>query len=263
MPGVFCVACATREIFCVACATRGDTMSGLLYYLVLFAESVTSVFGYRGAYEQPRYVVIQPIGPQAEIRLYEPRVAVQVTIHGDNRDQAAGEAFRLLFAYIAGANRAGEKIAMTTPVGTQAGADQPPGDAAPGKTSPAPATSATPPSADQDGERIAMTAPVQTTSEGGTVTMRFFLPHDVAQRGAPAPNDPRLRIVAVPQTTLAVLRFSGADSQALHQRKAEALLRLLAASDWKPQGPVFRLNYDPPFTIPALRRNEAAVVVTR
>jgi hypothetical protein len=209
-------------------------MSGILYYLLTFAESLTSVFGYRGAYEQPRYVVIQPIGPNAEIRLYEPRVAVEAAITARDRQQAASEAFGLLFRYISGANQGSQTISMTAPV----------------RTDPAP-------------ERIAMTAPVQTTGEGGSITMRFFLPRDVAQKGAPAPTDPRLHIVDVPQTTLAVLRYSGIDSLARHQQKAADLLALLQKTDWKPLGPVFRLNYDPPFTIPPFRRNEAAVAVTR
>ncbi len=213
-------------------------MSGILYYLLTFAESLTSVFGYRGAYEQPRYVVIQPIGPNAEIRLYEPRVAVEADITARDRQQATGQAFGLLFRYISGANQGGQKIAqgtiMTAPVRT-----------------------------DSTPERIAMTAPVQTTGEGGSITMRFFLPRDVALKGAPLPTDPRLHLVDVPQTTLAVLRYSGVDSGAIHQQKAAELLSLLKPTDWKPQGDVFRLNYDPPFTLPPLRRNEAAVAVTR
>lgn len=209
-------------------------MSGILYYLLTFAESLTSVFGYRGAYEQPRYVVIQAIGPDAEIRLYEPRVAVEAAITAGDRQQAASQAFGLLFRYISGANQGSQKIAMTTPVRT-----------------------------DSTPERIAMTAPVQTTGESGSITMRFFLPRDVAQKGAPAPTDPRLHIVDVPQTTMAVLRYSGVDSRAIHQQKAAELLGLLKPTGWKPQGEVFRLNYDPPFTIPPFRRNEAAVAVTR
>jgi hypothetical protein len=209
-------------------------MSGFFYYLLTFAESLTAVFGLRGTYEQPRYAVIQSIGPNAEIRLYEPRVAVEATVIARDRQQAASEAFGLLFRYIAGANQGQQRIAMTAPVRT-----------------------------DTTPERIAMTAPVQTIGEGDRITMRFFLPRAVAARGAPAPSDERLRIVDVPETTLAVLRYSGIDSMARHDKKTAELLTLLKATDWKPRGEVFRLNYDPPFTIPPLRRNEAAVVVAR
>jgi len=202
-----------------------------------FAEAVTSVFGYRGAYEQPRYVVVQPIGPDAEIRLYEPRTSVEVSVTGADRDAAASDAFRLLFRYITGANQGSQMIAMTTPVRT----NQVPTDPA----------------------LIAMTSPVQTSGEGNAVTMRFYLPQDVAARGAPAPTDPRVHIVDVPQSTLAVLRYSGVASTESHNRYAQQLLDLLKSTDWTPHGAVFRLNYDPPFTIPLFRRNEAAVAVTR
>jgi hypothetical protein len=210
-------------------------VSGLFYYLMTFAESLTSVFGYRGAYEQPRYVIIQPIGENAEIRLYEPRTAIEarVDIQGD-RDKAASEAFGALFRYIAGANQRDEKIAMTAPVRT-----------------------------DTTSHRIAMTAPVQTTTQSGTLTMRFFLPRDVAANGAPVPTDQRLHLMDVPQTTLAVLRYAGVDSVAANTAKAAELMKLLAATDWQPKGEPFKLNYDPPFTIPAFRRNEAAIEVSR
>lgn len=203
-------------------------MSAFFYYLLTFAESVTSVVGIR-TYEQPRYAVVQTLGHDAEIRRYEPRVAIEATIPGTNRQQAASEAFSLLFRYITGANQAHSLIPMTAPVSTK-------------------------------GEMIPMTAPVQT-SGSGPVSMRFFLPADVAVKGAPEPTDPRLHLVRIPETVIAALRYSGVDTERAHDEKAAELLALLKASPWRAEGEVFRLNYDPPFTVPFLRRNEAAVEV--
>jgi hypothetical protein len=45
--------------------------------------------------------------------------------------------------------------------------------------------------------------------------------------------------------------------------KTAVLLKVVAQSDWKPEGAVYELSYDPPFAIPFLRRNEVAVTVTR
>jgi hypothetical protein len=178
--------------------------------------------------------VLQHLGQNVEIRRYEPRVAIEAVIEGTNRDRAANEAFSLLFRYITGANRRTEKIAMTAPVRTEAS------------------------------ERIAMTAPVQTATSGtGTVSMRFYLPRAVAQAGAPAPLDARLHLVDVPATTVAVLRYSGVDSEAVRTEKRGDLLAGLAHTAWQPDGAVFQMYYDPPFTIPFLRRNEVAVPVTR
>jgi hypothetical protein len=68
-----------------------------------------------------------------------------------------------------------------------------------------------------------------------------------------------VKIVAVPAEKIAVLRFSGlgGDSRA----RQDQLVSRLARSKWRPLGEPFMLFYDAPFTLPFLRRNEAAVVV--
>jgi hypothetical protein len=210
-------------------------MSGFCYYLLTFAESITSIVGIRSVYEQPHYVVVHDLGQNTEIRRYDPRVAIEATIGGKNRDRAASEAFGLLFRYITGANKGSAKIAMTAPVQTETAS-----------------------------ERIEMTAPVQTaTDASGALSMRFFLPQKVAAAGAPPPTDPRLHLVDVPAETLAALRYSGIDGESVRAAKRAELLSILANSPWKPVGDVFTMNYDPPFTIPFLRRNEVAVDVTK
>ena len=108
-----------------------------------------------------------------------------------------------------------------------------------------------------------MTAPVQTATGNGQLSMRFFLPQDVAKDGAPAPVDPRLHLVEVPEATIAARRYSGVATQTSRDHNAAILMGVLAKSPWKPDGAVFQFNYDPPFTIPMLRRNEVAVPVTR
>ena len=77
------------------------------------------------------------------------------------------------------------------------------------------------------------------------------------------PNDPRVQIVTVPAQTVAVLRFSGIPTaQAVRQATAR-LLGALAGSAWHPAGTPMAWFYDPPWTLPPLRRNEAAVAVAR
>ncbi|OYV33875.1 MAG: hypothetical protein B7Z80_22810 [Rhodospirillales bacterium 20-64-7] len=208
-------------------------MGGIFYYLLTFAESVTSVFGLRFAYEQPRYAVVETLSHHVEVRRYEPRAAIEATVDARNNPGAANQAFQLLFNYITGANKAQQKIAMTAPVRM-----------------------------DRASQRIAMTVPVQSGTSGpDTFSMRFFLPATVAQSGPPAPLDPRLHLVAVPAETIAAIRYSGVPSREAQHRQADTLLTVLAGSAWRPEGSVFQLSYDPPFTIPFLRRNEMAVRV--
>jgi hypothetical protein len=198
----------------------GETVQAIPYYGVLAVESVLNVFGVR-LYEEPRYTVIDHVD-SVEIRRYAPRVAAAVEFSSRALDR--GDAFRLLFDYIAGANKTAGRIAMTAPVELRS-------------------------------ERLAMTAPVQTSG----ARMMFFLPATYSAASAPQPKDPRVKIVEVPAEKIAVLRFTGLGGASwLRQRQ---LMSKLIRSDWKPVGEPFMFYYDAPFTLPFLRRNEAAVTV--
>jgi hypothetical protein len=201
------------------------------YFAALAVESVIGVFGVR-LYEEARYDVIDRIGDRVEIRRYGPRLAAEVdlTVAGE---AGRSEAFKLLFAYIAGANRVSvsgnARIAMTVPVEVS------------GK------------------ERLAMTVPVQTSKTNDTLKMRFFLPAKYSRENAPKPLDPRVRLVTTSDETIAILRFSGSGRD-FAERQTE-LMASLAGLKWRPSGEPYTLNYDAPFTLPFLRRNEAAVAV--
>jgi effector-binding domain-containing protein len=64
--------------------------------------------------EQPQFTLVASHGP-IEIRQYKSAAAAEVTVLGD-RDEAARDAFRILFRYISGNNGATDKISMTAPV---------------------------------------------------------------------------------------------------------------------------------------------------
>ena len=196
-------------------------MDKFFYYLVALLESVLGVFGVRALYDQPRYTVVQHLDRGVEVRSYEGRQAVETDAHG----QGDGAAFGRLFRYITGANQIGRRIAMTAPV--EAG-----------------------------GQRIAMTVPVEQ-GEGGT--MRFFLPHDVAEAGSPEPTEAGVRLVRVPAERIAALRFTGRVTPDALAERERVLVEVLASANRSTGGPPFFMGYDPPFTIPFLRRNEVAV----
>jgi hypothetical protein len=204
--------------------------SAIWYYTVLVFESVVGVFGLR-LYEEPTYAVLDKPASSIEIRRYAPRLAAEVDV--EKRGSSDGQAFTLLFNYIAGANRgasgSAERVAMTVPVDV-----------------------ARP-------EKIAMTAPVETATQDRMTRMRFFLPSRFTAETAPKPTDERVQIVTVPEQTIATLRFSGTGRD-LREREQQ-LIAALAATRWKPLGTAYGLFYDAPFTIPFLRRNEAAVAV--
>lgn len=196
-------------------------MDKVVYYAVTFVESILGIFGVRALYEQPRYAVVERLDRGVEIRRYDERLAVET----DARGQGDGEAFGRLFRYITGANDKAGRIAMTAPV--EAG-----------------------------GQRIAMTVPVEQGTGG---TMRFFLPRTVAEAGAPVPTEPGVRLVKVPPERIAALQFSGRLTPQSRAEQERILTEVLAAASRRPDGPPFFMGYDPPFSIPFLRRNEVAV----
>jgi hypothetical protein len=195
-----------------------------------------SVVGVRSGTEQPRYDVVAHLADGVEIRRYAPRLAAETTVDG-TEVSARSTGFQRVAGYIFGGNARRDRIAMTAPIAVSA----------------APA---------RDGERIAMTAPVaQTRTADGRWTIRFFLPASLAEADAPAPNDSRVRVAAVPAETMGVLRYTGSISpDAVAQARAR-LLAALSSSAWTPQGDAVSWFYDPPWTLPPLRRNEAAVPV--
>ena len=210
-------------------------LASFFYYLVTSAEALLSVFGIRSFYEQPPYAVVERVGDAIEIRFYGPRLAVETTVEGPDCHTAENAAFRLLLGYIAGANRGSVRFAMTAPVEQTS---QP--------------------------SLIAMTAPVQITGkQSNRVSMQFFLPGALAAKGAPEPLDNRVRIVEVAPSTLAVMRFSGGLTEDAEARRSKELVDGVKRSGWRAAGTPFLLAYDPPFTIPFLRRNEVAMAVTQ
>jgi hypothetical protein len=190
-----------------------------------------SVVGIRGGTEEPRFEVLERVS-EVEIRRYAPRIAAETTVAG-TEEGARNEGFRRLAGYIFGANARRDRIAMTAPV------------------------------AQARGERIAMTAPVAQAGDATGWQVRFFMPAAATLDSLPVPNDPSVSLVSVPSETVAVLRFSGLPRPEAVARNTAALEAALATSPWAPAGPVQAWFYDPPWTVPALRRNEVVAPVAR
>jgi hypothetical protein len=61
---------------------------------------------------------------------------------------------------------------------------------------------------------------------------------------------------------MAVVHFSGTRDPAAIDAATRALLRALDGAAWMPSDVPIAYFYDPPWTLPFLRRNEVAVPVT-
>jgi hypothetical protein len=176
------------------------------------------------ASDEPAYSVELKDG-DFEIRRYEPLLAAEVTVPGE-RSAAISQGFRLLADFIFGNNTTKTKIEMTAPV-TQ-----------------------------QPSEKIAMTVPVTQQAAGSEWKVRFIMPAAYTAETLPAPKDQRVRIVAEPAKRFAVIRFSGWSSES-NLSEHRALLEAWVKSKGLPAaGPPVAAFYNPPWSLPFLRRNE-------
>ena len=209
-------------------------LASLISLPVRLLELSGSVVGIRHGTEEPRYTIVQQI-TGAEIRRYGPRIAAGTTVAAG--EEAAGNlGFRRLARYIFGANHANAKIAMTAPVAQQ--------------------------SVSAGGEKIAMTAPVsQRAGAEGEWVIRFFMPADKAMASLPEPDDDAVKLVTVPDETVAVRRFTGSRSARAVAAQTAELMRVLRDAGIAPAGSAAAWFYDPPWTVPMLRRNEIVVPV--
>jgi hypothetical protein len=107
-------------------------------------------------------------------------------------------------------------------------------------------------------ERIAMTAPVTATRQTEGYLLAFAMPEGV---DLPRPDDERIAIRAIPSRRVAVLRFRGRyDDDAIETKKRELMARV-AKRGLVTRGESTFAGYDPPSTIPWLRRNEVWVEI--
>lgn len=184
-----------------------------------------SFVGIRTGSVEPPFAIVERVG-ELEIRQYGPRMAVEVHVVGAE-DAARVVAVERLTGFVGGANLRGEEVPVSLPVAQRAeGTGR---GAAPG--------------------------------EARLWAVRIHLPLRATEANVPSPNDSALRVRKLPAKTFAVLRFTGVPRPAKTAERRAALAAELAASGWQPAGAAEAWFYDPPWTVPALRRNEIAVPV--
>ncbi|MEQ5870500.1 heme-binding protein [Sagittula sp. NFXS13] len=184
-----------------------------------------SVFGSAAAPE-PDYTVILS-EPPFEVRDYGELVVAKTAMADGSR-----AAFSRLFNYISGANTGGRDIAMTAPVLN---------------------------TDNSDGSKIAMTAPVLQSGEGAR-EMLFVLPDNMTLEAAPAPTDSAVTLDTIGPRRVAVVQYSG--FMARNATAEETRLRdWMARKNLTAQGSADVAGYNPPWTLPPLRRNEVLIPI--
>jgi SOUL heme-binding protein len=166
-----------------------------------------------------------------EIRDYAPMIVAEVDMPGERRD-AIGKGFRIIADYIFGNNTTAQKVPMTAPV-TQ-----------------------------QDSEKIAMTAPVTQQGDGNRWRVRFIMPSNYTLETLPKPNNPAIELKEVGAKRFAVIRFSGISGEDRLQRYTKELNEFTSARGLTPLSEPIYAFYNPPWTLPFLRRNEVMVEIS-
>ena len=113
-------------------------------------------------------------------------------------------------------------------------------------------------------QKIAMTAPVQTSMAGSAVQeMAFVMPSQFGESDLPEPNDPAIDLRPMSGYVAAVIAFSGRASASTAETHWKQLREFLEESNFEAVGPPTLNQYNPPWTLPFLRRNEIIVPINR
>jgi hypothetical protein len=200
--------------------------------IVLALCILWSLWGYFSSnVEQARYTVVRKSG-EYEIRTYASHIEAQTTVNG-SYTESLNNGFMIVAGYIFGGNEKKESIAMTSPVTAQ----QP------------------------TSETIAMTAPVVTKSSGDSRIVAFVMPGSYTLQSLPTPKDSRVKLVEVPEKTMAVLRFSWFRNDARILTMGKRLLSALADDNIHVISNPSFAGYNAPWTPPWMTRYEVMVEV--
>lgn len=113
----------------------------------------------------------------------------------------------------------------------------------------------------KEGKEIPMTAPVLNRISEKASSMAFVMPEEFSKDNIPQPLKEELIIKEMPAGYYAVLSFKGFNNESKIKLKIEALKYLLEKHNLKEQSDFYLARFDPPFTLPPLRKNEILVKI--
>ncbi len=171
---------------------------------------------------EPAYKLISKQG-NIERRDYAPMLIAEVTESG-NRDTAINQGFRQLANYIFGNNREINS---------------------------------------QQSKKIAMTAPViQTPDKNNNWHIRFVMPKNYTLETLPKPNNSAINVYQQPAIEAIVIRFSGKITDKNIEQHLTELESYLKENQIETTGEPIYAFYNPPWTLPAMRRNEILFTIS-
>ena len=206
---------------------RGEMKKSMAVLASMLFTGCT-VFGIRTV-EQANYTVMVNDG-YIQIRQYDDFIVAETTVEAQYKE-ASSTGFRRLADYIFGKNKQNERISMTVPVLQE----------------------------QDSGEKIPMTAPVLQEQGGAGWKMSFVMPAKYTMDTLPQPLDPKVILKEVKGRRVAAIRYKGLLSENNISKKKKELEEWLEEKKYKMISKHRSAGYDPPWTIPFLRRNEVQV----
>jgi len=174
--------------------------------------------------EKPDYVVTLSKN-NIEIREYKPMITASVRVSGE-RKEAIRKGFRLVADYIFGNNAISTKIAMTAPV------------------------------EQRESQKIAMTAPVQQQLDGQSWEISFVMPKEYSINTLPTPKNSEVTLAEIASKQFVVIKFSGRNTDSNIEQYTTQLEKFAVDNSIQTIGSPKYAFYNPPWTLPFLRRNE-------
>ena len=174
--------------------------------------------------ETPSYKVIQSKG-KIEVREFDPMVIAEVQVVGRRKD-AISSGFKLLADYIFGNNISQENIDTTATIQRPAS------------------------------EKIAMTAPVQQQLANNSWLVSFVMPSEYNLEDLPKPKNVEVKLKNVPVKRFVTIQFSGTSSDENLAKHKKLLVEFIKTNSISVTGTSKYAFYNPPWTLPLMRRNE-------
>ncbi len=179
--------------------------------------------------EQPEYALFEKDNA-FEVRRYKPMIIAETYVDG-SLSYASGAGFRRVAGYIFGDNTS--------------------------QKNPVP-------------EKISMTAPVTVEKQSASGTenpaarwrLHFVMPAGLPLGSLPVPNDSRIFLREIAEHQTAAMVFTGLAGEAIVELKISALLKWIAAHGYVAISAPQLARYNPPWTLPFLRRNEILINIS-
>ena len=186
-------------------------------------------FFFEGEIESPSYKVLQKEGG-IELREYDPFIIAETVVDAPY-DSAINAGFRRLANFIFGNNQSNSKIAMTAPVIHH--------------------------------QEMSQSSPLGfvDVTDTGTHRVSFVMPLSMEMGQIPRPNRDGIELRTVEWGKVVVIRYSGYSSFDTVKEKSEQLKAYIKESNLEAVSPAMVAQYNSPWVMPLLRRNEVLVRV--